>query len=232
MSNEIVKREEHNIQINTEMNELISEELAGLTIQFPVIKVPSGGGLAFEVPGDDPNSPDLQKEFNAVILHQHPMLSYYKEKYTGGNQAPDCGSYDGINGIERETGCIKNCAECPFNQFNSGENGGKACKTKRRLFLLREGESIPTILTLPTTSLRDFTNYLFRIVGKYKRPNRVVTKFSLTKAQNSGGISYSKVVLTQAYELTPAEVEQVDKMSEQIKMLANKQDFTEVEVED
>ena len=97
MSNEIVKREEHNIQINTEMNELISEELAGLTIQFPVIKVPSGGGLAFEVPGDDPNSPDLQKEFNAVILHQHPMLSYYKEKYTGGNQAPDCGSYDGIN---------------------------------------------------------------------------------------------------------------------------------------
>jgi hypothetical protein len=181
---------------------------------------------------DDPNSPDLQKEFNAVILHQHPMLSYYKEKYTGGNQAPDCGSYDGINGIERETGCIKNCSECPFNQFNSGENGGKACKTKRRLFLLREGESIPTILTLPTTSLRDFTNYLFRIVGKYKRPNRVVTKFSLTKAQNSGGISYSKVVLTQAYELTPAEVEQVDKMSEQIKMLANKQDFTEVEVEE
>ena len=33
------------------------------------------GGLAFEVPGDDPNSPDLQKEFNAVILYHHPMLS-------------------------------------------------------------------------------------------------------------------------------------------------------------
>ena len=232
MSNEIVKREENKIQINTDMNEMLSEEMVGLDIQFPVIKVPSGGGLAFEVPGDDPNSPDLQKEFNAVILYQHPMHSYYKEKYTGGNQAPDCGSYDGVSGVERETGLVKTCSDCPFNQFHSGENGGKACKTKRRLFLLREGESIPTILTLPTGSIKDFTNYLFRIVGKYKKSNRVVTKFSLAKAQNSGGINYSKVVLTQAYELTPAEIEQVNKMSEQIKLLASRQDFAEVEIEE
>lgn len=232
MSNEVAKREENKIQINTDMGEMIGEELAGLDIQFPVIKVPSGGGLAFEVPGDDPNSPDLQKEFNAVILYQHPLMSYYKEKYTGGNQAPDCGSYDGVNGIDRETGLIKSCADCPFNQFKSGENGGKACKTKRRLFLLREGETIPTILTLPTGSMKDYSNYLFRIVGKYKKPNRVVTKFSLAKAQNSGGISYSKVVLSLAYELNPTEIEQVNKMSEQVKLLANRQDFAEVEVEE
>lgn len=232
MSNEIVKREEHNIQINNEMSNMLSEEMEGLNIAFPIIKVPAGGGLAYEVPGDDPNSPDLQKEFNAVILYHHPMLSYYKEKYTGGNQAPDCGSYDGINGIERETGVLKSCKECPLNQFGSGENGGKACKTKRRIFLLREGESIPTILTLPTGSIGDFSKYIMRLVSKGKKSNYVVTKFSLSKAQNSGGISYSKVVLTQAYELSDIEKEQVTKMSEQVKLLASKQDFTEVEVEE
>lgn len=232
MSNEIVKREEHNIQINNEMSNMLSEEMEGLNISFPIIKVPAGGGLAYEVPGDDPNSPDLQKEFNAVILYHHPMLSYYKEKYTGGNQAPDCGSYDGINGIERETGVLKSCKECPLNQFGSGENGGKACKTKRRIFLLREGESIPTILTLPTGSIGDFSKYIMRLVSKGKKSNYVVTKFSLSKAQNSGGISYSKVVLTQAYELSDVEKEQVTRMSEQVKLLASKQDFTEVEVEE
>ena len=43
---------------------------------------------------------------------------------------------------------------------------------------------------------------------------------------------YILVVLTQAYELSPVEVEQVSKMSEQVKLLASKQDFTEVEVEE
>ena len=232
MSNEIVKKEENKIQINNEMSAMLSEEMEGLNIAFPIIKVPAGGGLAFEVPGDDPNSPDLQKEFNAVILYHHPMLSYYKEKYTGGNQAPDCGSYDGINGIDRESGEIRQCKDCPLNQFGSGENGGKACKTKRRIFLLRENEAIPTILTLPTGSIGDFSKYIMRLVTKGKKSNHVVTKFSLSKAQNSGGINYSKVVLTQAYELSPVEVEQVSKMSEQVKLLASKQDFTEVEVEE
>ena len=64
MSNEVVKREENKIQINNEMSNMLSEEMEGLNISFPIIKVPAGGGLAYEVPGDDPNSPDLQKEFN------------------------------------------------------------------------------------------------------------------------------------------------------------------------
>ena len=170
MSNEVVKREENKIQINNEMSTMLSEEMEGLNISFPIIKVPAGGGLAYEVPGDDPNSPDLQKEFNAVILYHHPMLSYYKEKYTGGNQAPDCGSYDGINGIERETGVLKSCKECPLNQFGSGENGGKACKTKRRIFLLRENEAIPTILTLPTGSIDFFPFVTKRIIYLEKSP--------------------------------------------------------------
>ena len=232
MSNEIVKREENKIQINSEMSNMLSDEMDGLNIAFPIIKVPAGGGLAFEVPGDDPNSPDLQKEFNAVILYHHPMLSYYKEKYTGGNQAPDCGSYDGVNGIERETGVVKACKDCPFNQFGSGENGGKACKTKRRIFLLREGEAIPTILTLPTGSIGDFSKYIMRVISKGKKSNQIVTKFSLTKAQNQGGINYSKVVLTQAYDLNPAEIENVSKMAEQVKVLASKQDLTEVDIEE
>lgn len=232
MSNEIVKKEENRIQVNSEMSNMLSDEMDGLNIAFPIIKVPAGGGLAFEVPGDDPNSPDLQKEFNAVILYHHPMLSYYKEKYTGGNQAPDCGSYDGVNGIERETGIVKACKDCPFNQFGSGENGGKACKTKRRIFLLREGEAIPTILTLPTGSIGDFSKYIMRVISKGKKSNQIVTKFSLTKAQNQGGINYSKVVLTHAYDLNPAEIENVSKMAEQVKLLASRQDLTEVDIEE
>lgn len=105
--------------------------------------MPSGGSLAFEVPGDNPDEPEFQKEFKAVILYQHPMLSYYKEKYTGGNEAPDCSSLDGINGIEKETGCVQSCKDCPFAKFGSGENGGKACKTRRKIIHFKGRRNVP-----------------------------------------------------------------------------------------
>ena len=218
MSNEIVKKE--NQFVGNPQSVDLQEEMQGLNITFDRIKVPSGGGLAFEVPGENPDEPDLQKEFSAVILYHHPVLSYYKEKYTGGSEAPDCSSFDGITGIERETGEIKHCKDCPLNVFGSGENGGKACKTKRRIFILREHEAFPTILSLPTASIGDFSKYIVRLVSKGKKSNQVVTKFSLKKVQNAGGITYSKVVLATERDLDDAEMQNIQKMTEQVKTLA------------
>ena len=219
MSNEIVKKEE---QFITPVENLdFQEEMQGLNITFDRIKVPSGGGLAFEVPGENPDEPDLQKEFSAVILYHHPVLSYYKEKYTGGNEAPDCSSFDGINGVERETGEIKKCKDCPLNVFGTGENGGKACKTKRRIFILRANEMLPTILSLPTASIGDFSKYIMRLVSKGKKSNQVVTKFSLKKVQNAGGITYSKVVLATERDLNEEEMKNIAKMTEQVKAIAS-----------
>ena len=73
MGSELVKQENQFVA-NAEAIDL-QEELQGLNITFDRIKVPSGGGLAFEVPGDNPDEVDLQKEFSAVILYQHPILS-------------------------------------------------------------------------------------------------------------------------------------------------------------
>lgn len=230
MSNEIVKKDNQFVA-NADAFDL-QEEMAGLNITFDKIKVPSGGGLAFEVPGDNPDEPDLQKEFKAVIIYHHPVLSYYKEKYTGGNEAPDCSSIDGINGIEKETGEVNLCKDCPHNQFGSGENGGKACKTKRRIFILRENEVFPSILTLPTGSLADFSKFIYSLVKKGKKSNQVVTKFGLKKESNKNGITYSKVTLAYDRDLNEPELENITKMSEQVKSLAYTLHEQEQNIED
>lgn len=62
------------------LTELFSEELDGLRPSFEKIRIPAGGGLSYEVPGDDPSSPDMVKEFSAVILYHHPINSYHVEK--------------------------------------------------------------------------------------------------------------------------------------------------------
>lgn len=80
------------------MNESMAEELEGLEGGFDRVKIPSGGATMFELPGDEADEPEMVKEFSAVILHHHPVLQYYKEKYTGGSNPPDCGSFDGVTG--------------------------------------------------------------------------------------------------------------------------------------
>ena len=171
------------------MNEAMAEELDGLDGGFERIKIPSAGSTVFEVPGENPNEPDAVKEFSAVILYHHPLFAYYKDKYTGGSNPPDCGSFDGVIGEGDPGG---NCAKCPYNQFGSGENGSKACKNRRRIYVLREEEIFPLLLSLPTGSLKEFSRYIKRLLSKGKKSNSVVTRFSLKKAVNSGGIAYSQ----------------------------------------
>ena len=211
--------------------ELFSEELDGLRPSFEKIKIPAGGGLAYEVPGDDPASPDSVKEFSTVILYHHPIGVYYKEKFNGGSNPPDCSSLDGKLGVVSETGECRDCKTCPYAKFGSGENGGMACKQKRRMYLLREGEMLPIIITLPTGSLAEFTKYVTRLVTKGMKANHVVTKFTLKRAQNSTGIAYSQVVCAVDRPLSPEEKKNIAAMTEQVKLIAGKVSVVETETE-
>ena len=71
------------------MNETMAEELEGLEGGFDRVKIPAGGATMFELPGDEADEPETVKEFSAVILYHHPVLQYYKEKYTGGSNPPE-----------------------------------------------------------------------------------------------------------------------------------------------
>ena len=213
------------------LTDLFSEELDGLRPTFERIKIPAGGALSYEVPGDDPNSPDMAKDFCAVILYHHPIGVYYKEKFNGGSNPPDCSSLDGKLGVVSETGECRDCKTCPYAKFGSGENGGMACKQKRRMYLLREGEMLPIIITLPTGSLAEFTKYVTRLVTKGMKANHVVTKFTLKRAQNSTGIAYSQVVCAVDRPLSPEEKKNIAAMTEQVKLIAGKVSVVETETE-
>lgn len=223
MSKELtVSNEKKYLTESVDLGAIFADEMDGLTPSFERIKIPAGGGVAFEVPGDALDSPDTVKEFEAVILYHQPINTYYKNKYDGSNNPPDCGSMDGKLGLSSD-GELVECASCPFSKFESAEDGkGKACKQKRRLFLLREGEFLPIILTLPTGSLGEYSKYIMRVMGKGKKSNAIVTKFSLKKAQNSGGITYSQAVFSIVRELSTEECLSIEKMSEQVKAMATK----------
>ena len=187
--------------------------------------MPSGDTTVFQMPSENPEEPEIAKEFSAVILYNHPIRAFFKTKYTGAVVPPDCGSLNAIDGLGNPGGKCENCVN---NIFGTGENGSKACKEKRRLYLLREGEMFPIMLSLPTGSLKDFSRYLIRCLSKGHTSNSVVTRFSLAKATNKGGMAYAKAVFRMERKLNEDEVNLISKMSEEIKAISRKIGFEDI----
>lgn len=159
--------------VNLNLGNDIQDELAGLDSGFDRIKIPAGGGTSFEVPNlENSDEPTFIKEFSAVILHHHPLFTYYENKYNGSSNPPDCCSFDGINGTGTPGG---RCRFCKLNTFGSGENGAKACKNKHRLYLLRENEIFPDVLILPASSIQEFSKYIRRLLSIGRKSDSVVT---------------------------------------------------------
>lgn len=205
--------------LNKERLEAVQEEMEGMDPSFDRIRIPSGGGIAFEVPGEDPENPDSEKEVYGVILDHHAICAWWATEYSGENNPPDCASIDGIVGVSRETGEKKACASCPKNQYGSAAEGnGKACKNMRRIYFAKPDYMFPMLLVLPPTSLKNFANYIKRsIVGKGRRSCEVLTRFSLAKDRNAGGIVYSKAVFAPAGMLPENIQEQVKAYAQEIK---------------
>lgn len=210
--------------INDEIMTSVATELDGLPITLDKVKIPAGGGLAFEVPGDDPDSPDSVKEIVGVIVDHYPLNSYWTEKYNGQNVAPNCYSTDGRIGIGQPGG---ECEKCPFNKYGSGDDGqSKACKNAHRLYILRSGELYPIVVTIPPTSLKPLSDYLAkRIVTKGLRSYGVVTKLALKKATNSTGIAYSQVQFSMVEKLSNDTAEILKQFGESMKNITRNIDF-------
>ena len=211
-----------------DFSSVISEEMEGLNAFFERIKMPSGDTTLFQIPSENPEEPEFEREFSAVILYHHPIRAYFKEKFTGASNPPDCGSLDGVTGYGNPSGDCKNCI---YNEFGTGENDAKACKERQRLYLLREGEMFPLMLSLPTGSLKELSRYLMRLLSKGIRSSEVVTRFSLVKATNKGGIAYAKAAFKIERKLTAEEIPLIANLSEQIKSLSGRIGFEDVDME-
>jgi hypothetical protein len=198
------------------MTELM-EELEGLgDISFDKIKIPSGGGIAFEFPTDDPDAPESRNAIEGVIVHHQPKNVYYRDAYNGENNQPDCASHDGKTGVRTATGAVADCSKCRYNQFGSAGSGqGKACQNRMDLYILTEDSMFPVILNLPATSLKAFKEYLAkRVVFQKKKLCEVKTKITLKKEKSSGGITYSKCCFAKIGDLGPVELSEAETMRE------------------
>ncbi len=156
------------------------------------IKVPAGGSTIWMVPGIDGEEP--VKELVALIIGDFVTRSYWQGEYGSTESGPpDCYSVDGITGIGTPGG---DCNSCQFAQFGTAQGGrgkGQACSKKRTMFILTENDILPKMLNIPPASLKEATKYLMRLLNGRLSKHHTLTKFTLIKDKNAGGIDYAKV---------------------------------------
>ena len=67
------------------LNEAMAEDCQGMEFTFDRVKLPAGGGTAFELPAADGEEAEMVKEITGVIVYNHPAYALYMDKYAGGN---------------------------------------------------------------------------------------------------------------------------------------------------
>jgi len=194
MSNELITIDNYAVAQfeQQQLLDVIKENLGNTQItksDLDRVKVPAGGSTVWEVP--TLNGSDAVKALTGIIIFFKDENAYWKEKYDGSNNPPDCYSSDGLVGEGTPGG---SCAHCPLNQFGSDEEGlGKACKNMRTLFLIREGSILPLAVTVPPTSLKEAKKYFLRLAASAIPYCGVITELTLEKDKNNSGIEYSKI---------------------------------------
>lgn len=88
-----------------------------------------------------------------------------------------------------------NWTDLPQNQWGTGKNGsGKKCKEQRVLFILREVEPLPLVVTIQPGSLKNWQQFIVALTKAGIPYWRAAISLSLEKDKSETGVAYSKVV--------------------------------------
>ena len=226
-NNALMKRGETNFAIIDDPNAkdvmLGAFEQLGLSnFQLNRLRIPAGGGSAWEI--ESLEGTRVETSLDVVILamqgNQKAWWSVPMDE-GGGGAPPNCSSKNGRTGFGNNTldgGAPPGehaCQDCAWNQFGSARNGGnsKDCGDFALLFFFTQGSRIPSLLSVPATSLRKLQGYVLKLIDAGKAMEGCVTTLSLSKAQSGSGITYSQLELSWKADLDEESVESMKSIS-------------------
>lgn len=143
-------------------------------------------------------------ELCGVIIESKIIRSYWEKDYTGTGARPDCESDDGIRGVGTPGG---ECLNCPFNQYGTDNGGaGKACREHRVLFVLLDDQMIPSVISLPPTSIKEYQSYLMTLLTRANSAFKVRTSFRLERITTKSGQKIIQVKFRSVQKLSDEDI--------------------------
>jgi len=200
----VVPKSDFLILQNPDMADTLAEALQSSGVsQFdlPRLKVPSGGGLAWEL--ETLEGVDVKKEVDVVLgVIRTGQRAWWKVPVGQGEASPpSCRSHDGVTGFgvntleEGATDETHDCRTCPWSQWGSSrsraDSRAKDCTEKAFVMCFSKGSALPMLLSVPPTSLKALKAYQLKLIGACRPMTAVVTRLSLRR--ESGANDYSVI---------------------------------------
>lgn len=114
-------------------------------------------------------------------------------------------------GVVQANGELRACATCPFNRWGTAvddsgntKSRGKACREKRLILFLRDGDALPVVVAAPPSSIRAVGQFLSMMETRGKILPLVHVKLSIQK-QSANGVQWGTLTIDPLREITPAE---------------------------
>ena len=186
----------------------------GLSVfDLDTVKTPAGGGTTFTVPSVD--GEEEAKELRGVLVGFKDMRSYWRTGFdeSGGGTPPDCSSQDMVHGEGDPGG---ECARCPYSKFGTAGRA-QACQQRRLLFLVREGDLLPIVVSVSPASLKPVRQFFLRLASHGVPYYGVLASLTLAKDKNRDGIAYSKITIAMAGRLSSEEAARMRSYSEALR---------------
>jgi hypothetical protein len=202
------------------------EVLKGMrALDLDCLRIPSGGGLFWEIQTSD--GPVPKPTVKGVILAWRDFHAMWRAGLAegGGKSPPDCFSADceigyGVRWDEPEPDDPgpHTCVSCPLFQFGS-DGRGKKCQARRAVFFLPSDSIVPVRFNLPPTSVIAVRKWAMRLLRDDRTPFDVETEWALAKAENSDGVDYAVANPKWVRALKPEEIQAVSRIKAQVERI-------------
>lgn len=197
-----------------ELVETLQETLGGKLRPYDLQRIvwPSGKATTWEIPTVGGET-EPAKEIVAVPILTTVSRQFWEQKSVGPDTTPPvCKSDDGEHGEAteraRQRGATGDCRTCPLAQWGPN-NTPPACKERRELYLLMEGQYFPMVLSVPPSSVKVWRDFVKPLSFQGIAPWAAVVRFKLTTATNPNGDPYALLKLEFAGRVPPEHKERL-----------------------
>lgn len=197
-----------------ELIETLQETLGGKLRPYDLQRIvwPSGKSTTWELPGLGGETIPA-KEIVAIPILTMASRQFWERKSSGPDTSPpECKSNDGEVGEPtergRQLGATGDCRTCPLAQWGPN-NTPPACKERRELYLLLEGQYFPLVLSVPPSSIKVWRDFVKPLSLQGVAPWGTVIRLKLQTATNPTGEPYAQLKIEFVGKLEPEHKEKL-----------------------
>jgi hypothetical protein len=170
------------------------------------IPTPTNGRTTFEIP--TPDGVHAVTEFTCISFLWKLQRAMYPSNTTASpGTRPLCSSDDGERGVGVPGG---ECRLCPQPYTRDMDTGRVACQKRALLFFVMADDLLPSIMSLPPSSLTSWKQYLTQLGNVGALHSDVVTRVFAERRTGPSGNPYSIVKFSRIQTLTNSEQERIN----------------------